>query len=204
MGTVRLHMSMSLDGFIAGPNVDVEHPMGEGGDRLHDWIFAGNPDRTGHSPLTSTRDPRDAQVMDEMFENVGAVVMGRTTFDVGKGPWGDDPPFGMPCFVLTHTPADTVVKGATTFTFVTDGIDSALKQAGADAGGKGINLMGATTAQQFLRAGLLDEIQINLVPVLLGGGTRLFEHLGADHIELQRTRVIESPTVTHVKFRVVN
>jgi dihydrofolate reductase len=129
--------------------------------------------------------------------------MGRRTFDVGEGPWGDDGTFGMPCFVLTHTPAETLVKGATTFTFVTDGIDSALVQAKAAAGDKHINLMGANTAQQFLSAGQLDEIQINLIPTLLGDGVRLFDHLATDQIELERTRVIESSGVTHLTFRVL-
>jgi dihydrofolate reductase len=194
MGNVVLYMSTSLDGFIAGPNVDVDRPMGEGGERLHEWLSTG-----------STADPRDAEVASEMFatETTGAVVMGRRTFDVGEGPWGDDGTFGMPCFVLTHTPAETLVKGATTFTFVTDGIDSALAQAKAAAGDKHINLMGANTAQQFLSAGLLDEIQINLIPTLLGDGVRLFDHLAKSQIELERTRVIESSGVTHLRFRVL-
>jgi dihydrofolate reductase len=194
MGKVVLHMSMSLDGFVAGPNVGVDRPMGEGGERLHEWLSTG-----------SGSDPRDAEVAAEMFATAttGAVVMGKRTFTVGEGPWGDDGTFGMPCFVLTHTRAETLVKGATTFTFVTDGIDSALAQANAAAGDKCINLMGANTAQQFLSAGLLDEIQINLIPILLGDGVRLFEHTATEHIELERTRVIESAGVTHLKFRVL-
>lgn len=193
MGKVRLHMSMSLDGFIAGPDVGVAHPMGKGGERLHDWMFAG------------AGDPRDAEVAAEMFstETTGAVVMGKRTFTVGEGPWGDDGTFRMPCFVLTHTPTETMVKGPTTFTFVTDGIESAVEQARAAADGKGVNVMGANTAQQFLSAGLLDEIQINLVPVLLGNGVRLFDHLGTEHIELERTRVIEASRMTHLTFRVL-
>ena len=195
MGKVVLHMSMSLDGFIAGPNVDVERPMGDGGERLHEWLSTGGEG-----------DPRDAEVASEMFatETTGAVVMGRRTFDVGEGPWGDDGTFGLPCFVLTHTPAETLVKGATTFTFVTDGIDSALAQAKAAAGDKHINLMGANTAQQFLSAGQLDEIQINLIPTLLGDGVRLFDRLAPNQIELERTRVIESSGATHLRFRVLN
>jgi len=109
----------------------------------------------------------------------------------------------VPCFVLTHAPREELAKGATSFTFVTDGIESALDQARAAAGERSIALMGAGTTQQFLRAGLLDEIQLTLVPVLLGDGIRLFEHLGTDHIELERTRVIESPGVTHLRFRVL-
>jgi dihydrofolate reductase len=193
MGKVVLHMSMSLDGYIAGPNVGVDRPMGEGGERLHEWLSTGS-----HS------DPRDAEVAAEMFATAttGAVVMGMRTFTVGEGPWGDDGTFAMPCFVLTHEPKETLVRGATTFTFVTDGIDSALAQANAAAGDKDINLMGADTAQQFLSAGLLDEIQINLIPIVLGDGVRLFEYPATKQIELERTRVIESAAVTHLKFRV--
>jgi len=195
MGKVHLHMSMSLDGFVAGPNVGVDRPMGEGGERLHEWLSTD-----------SGSDPRDAEVAAEMFATAttGAVVMGKRTFNFGVGLWGDDGTFGMPCFVLTHTPAETLVKGATTFTFVTNGIDGALAQAKASAGDKHINLMGADTAQQFLSAGLLDEIQINLIPTLLGDGVRLFEHTATKHIELERTRVIESAGATHLKFRVLN
>ena len=169
--------------------------MGESGERLHEWLSTG-----------SRGDPRDAEVAVEMFAapTTGAVVMGKRTFTVGEGPWGDDGTFGMPCFVLTHTPAETQVRGATTFTFVTDGIDSALAQAKAAAGDKRVNLMGANTAQQFLSAGLLDEIQINLIPILLGDGVRLFDHPATEHIELERTRVIESAAVTHLTFRLLH
>ena len=191
MGNV-VHMSMSLDGFVAGPNVRVEHPMGEGGERLHEWMFGG------------AGDPADARVAAEMFstETVGAVVMGRTTFTVGEAAWGVDGTFGVPCFVVTHRAAETLVKGPTTFTFVTDGIESALAQAEAAADGKDVNVMGADTVQQLLRAGRLDEIQINLVPVLLGDGTRLFDGLGTGHVELDRARVVESPRMTHLTYRV--
>ncbi|SRR5712692_3254295 len=203
MGKVILDMSMSLDGFIAGPNDGVERPLGDGGERLHDWIFGGKTDRTGSAPRGSAGNPRDAEVMDEAFKTLGAVIMGRRWFEIGEGPWGDNPPFQVPCFVLTHDAHEKLVKGATTFTFVTDGIESALKQAQAAAGDKNVGVGGANTAQQYLSAGLLDEIQIHLAPVLLGEGCRLFEHIGTEHIELERTRVIESPGVTHLWFRVV-
>jgi len=193
---------MSLDGFIAAPNDDPERPLGDGGQRLHDWVFGGKTERSGTSPRTSTTGS-NREVMDESFKTLGAVIMGRRWFDIGEGPWGENPPFHVPCFVLTHNAHETLVKGATTFTFVTDGIENALKQAQAAAGDKHVGVGGANTAQQYLQAGLLDEIQIHLVPVLLGEGRRLFEHLGTLHIELESTRVIESPGVTHLKFRVV-
>jgi dihydrofolate reductase len=192
MGKVQAHMSMSLDGFVAGPDVSVEHPMGIGGERLHEWLSA------------EQSDPRDAEVAGEMFSprTTGAVIMGRRTFEVGVGPWGEDGAFHLPCFVLTHRPAETLVKGATSFTFVTDGIESALARAQAAAAERAVNLMGATTTQQFLRAGLVDEIHINLVPFLLGAGIRPFEHIDASQVELQRTRLVESSAVTHLIYRI--
>lgn len=194
MGNVLLDVSMSLDGFIAGPNDDVG--------RLHDWIFGSNAGRSGTSPRTSATGSNGA-VVDEAFKATSAVLMGRRTFDVGEGPWGDDPPFQAPGFVLTHDARERLDKGATTFTFVTDGIESAVEQAKAAAGDKSVGVMGAITAQQCIEAGLFDEMRIHLVPVLLGEGIRLFEHLGSQQIELERTRVIESPGVTYLRFRVV-
>ena len=190
MGKVTLNMSMSLDGFIAGPNVDVELPMGKGGLRLHDWLF------------NSSTSEVDAAVEREIFAATGAVILGRRTFDVGVQEWRDTP-FPVPCFVLTHRPRAVLVKKSGTFTFVSDGIESALQQAQAVAAEKNISLMGADVAQQFLKAGLLDEIQINLVPVLLGDGVRLFDHLDIEPMELEKTRVLDSPAVTHLSLRVV-
>jgi dihydrofolate reductase len=158
----------------------------------------------------------DNHVVDETLDRAGAVVMGRRMFSGGEGPWdadlnadgwwGDEPPFHVPVFILTHHPRETVTKqGGTTFTFVTDGIEAALEQARAAAGDKDVALGGgADVVQQYVKAGLLDELQIHLVPVLLGGGVRLFDRLGPDPIELQATRVIESQSVTHLRFRVVN
>lgn len=184
-------MSMSLDGFVAGPNVGVEHPLGEGGERLHEWLFA------------DPRDPLDMEVAGEMEAEIGAVVLGNRTFTVGEGQWAGATPFPVPCFVLTHVAREELVKGPTSFTFVTDGVESALGQARAAAGDKHVALMGADVTKQFLRAGLLDELQLNLVPVLLGGGTRLFGDL-AEQVELERTRLVETPRATHVRFRVVS
>jgi dihydrofolate reductase len=193
MGTVRSHMSISLDGFVAGPDVSLAQPMGVGGDQLHKWLF----DTPG--------DPDDAQVAAEMFNpaTTGAVIMGRRTFEVGKDPWGEDGTFRLPCFVVTNRPATKLVKGPTSFTFITDGIEAALALAQAAAGERAVNVMGAQTTRQFLSAALLDEIQLNLVPVLLGKGTRLFEHLADARIELERTRMVASSAMTHLTYRVV-
>lgn len=189
MGHVILHVTMSLDGFIAGPNVSMAQPMGEGGLRLHEWIFN-----------TSTSDI-DARVMQELFATTGAVVLGRRTFDVGLEVW-QDTPFPVPCFVLTHNPREKLVMKSGTFTFVDRGVENALHQAREAAGDKNINLMGAEIAQQFLKLGFLDEIHLQIAPVLMGRGRRLFEHLNSTPIELERVKVIESPYVTHIQFRV--
>ncbi len=204
MGKVTSDMSMSLNGFIAGPNDGVERPLGDGGERLHQWVYGLASWRERHG-LTGGKTDRDAEILDESFKNTGAVVMGRRMFDNGEGPWGNNPPFHMPVLVLTHDTKDMLVKeGGTTFTFVTNGIESALKRAKAAAGDKDVSVAGgASTIQQFIKAGLLDEIQIHLVPVLLGEGIRLFDHIGTEQIELERTRVIESLSVTHLRFRVV-
>jgi len=189
MGKVLLDVTMSLDGFMAGPNVGVEHPMGEGGLRLHEWLF------------NTSKSDVDAEVQREMFATTGAVVLGRRTFDVGIGVW-EDTPFPVSCFVLTHEPLEPRVEKGGTFTFVTD-VETAFQQATAAAGEKDVRLMGADISQQFLKAGLIDEIRIQLAPVLLVHGRRLFEHLGTEHIELERIGIVESPYVTHLRFRVL-
>jgi dihydrofolate reductase len=201
MPKVTSDMSMSLDGFITGPNDDVERPLGDGGERLHQWVFELASWRERHG-LAGGKSNRDAEVLDEAFRNVGAVVMGRRMFNHGEKPWGHNPPFHMPVFVVTHKSRSAVTKeGGTTFNFVTHGIESALEQARAAAGAKDVSVAGgANMVQQFLKTGLLDEIQIHLVPVLLGNGRRLFEHAG--NIELEPSRVIESTGVTHLRYRV--
>ena len=197
MGQVVANMSMSLDGFIAGPNISVDHPMGEGGERLHAWMFG------------DAVDPRDAEIAAGMFSpaTTGAVVMGRRTFMVGERPWGDDGTFRVPCFVITHRPALIVVKGPTTFTFVTEGIERGLDEARATAGDRNINVMGASLVQQYLRAGVIDELLITMVPIFLGCGARPFSQptFGEPSgiASLERTAVIETPAVTHLRFRVV-
>ena len=189
MASVVLDFSMSLDGFIAGPNVSTELPMGEGGMRLHEWLFAAPPSAV------------DAVAGRRMRETTGAVVLGRRTFDVGVGEW-EDTPFPVPCFVVTHEPLEERVEKTGTFTFMDD-LEHAVQLAKAAAGEKDVRLMGAELARQALEAGLADEIGVQLVPVLLSGGHRLFENLGTGPIELELESVIESPRVTHLHFRVV-
>jgi dihydrofolate reductase len=182
--------TMSLDGFAAGPDVSVEDPMGKGGERLHEWMFSDSPDRGV-----------DPEMAKEMFGLVGAVILGRRTFDVGLAPWGDTP-YPVPCFVLTHERREDLPMKSGTFAFVNDGIESALRQAKRAANGKDIVVMGADVAQQYLKAGLVDELVLQIAPVLLGKGTRLFDRIGDDHIELRRERLVGSPFVTHLKFSV--
>jgi dihydrofolate reductase len=195
MGKVMVDISLSLDGYITGPN-------DEGG-RLHAWVFGGEPDGRlppGHYPQATV----DADILAELFTSTGAVVMGRRTFDLHEEAWGDNPPFHVPCFVLTHRRMETLVKdGGTTFTFVTEGIEPMLAQAQAVTGEKQIYVLGgASLADQCLQAGLLDELRLHLVPVLLGNGIRLFEHLENAPLELEAPEVISSPCVTHLRFRV--
>jgi dihydrofolate reductase len=189
-GTVLLEMSMSLDGFVAGSGVSVRMPMGNDRGRIHDWMFQG---KTAQEARTWE---------EEQFANIGAVIMGNTTFDVGVGPWGDNPTFHAPCFVVAHNARETVVKdGGTSYTFVADGIERALEQARAAAGAKDIMVMGgANLARQYVRAGLLDEMRIHLVPILLSEGVRLFDDLAAGPVELQQLDMIEGSGVIHLRF----
>lgn len=193
MGDLVLSFSMSLDGFIAGPDVSVDRPMGAGGERLHEWMF-------GSSATNSPARDADAEMAAELHERAGAVILGKRTFAIGVGLWGDTP-FPAPSFVLTSEARPPLAMKSADFVFVNDGIASALRQAKKAAGGKDVIVMGANAAQQYLKAGLVDEILIQLVPALLGGGTRLFDHIGADPIELATTRVVESPAVIHLRFR---
>jgi dihydrofolate reductase len=192
-GKVTLSISMSLDGFITDPNASVGSPL-EGNDpgRLHDWMF-------------DAKTEADAAIVDEMYESTGAVLIGKRMFDVGFEPWGDPPPFGMPVFVVTHEEREPLpMQGGTTYTFVTDGIEAALELARAAAGDKNVGIWGgANIMREYLRAELLDEMQIHLIPVLLGGGVRLFEDLGSERIVLRRTSSIETPSATHFRFEVV-
>jgi dihydrofolate reductase len=204
MGIVTAHMSMSLDGFIAGPNAGVGNPLGDGGARIQQWMFNLASFREIQG-LTGGQTNKDDEELRERFAPTGAVVMGRRMFDEGEEPWGDNPPFHMPVFVITHESRDRLVKeGGTMFTFVTDGIESALEQAKAAAGDKNVNIAGgAATVQQFIKAGLLDELEIHLAPILFGEGIRLFEQMGPERVELENIRVVASPQVTHLRYRVV-
>jgi dihydrofolate reductase len=192
---------MSLDSFITGPNDSVEVPMGDGGERLHEWIFGLKSWREPHG-LPGGRVDQDSEVLDEATRNIGAVVLGKRMFDHAQG-WGDNPPFHVPVVVLTHHAQEPLAKqGGTTFTFVTDSVESALRQARAVAGDKDVSVAGgASVIQQFITARLLDEIEIHLIPMLVGDGKRLFEGLGTDQIELTPDRVIDSPAVTHLRYR---
>jgi dihydrofolate reductase len=194
MSKVVSELSMSLDGFITGPNVRVGNGMGDGGDRLHDWMFDAK-----------TKTETDAKIVDEKYALTGAVVMGKRMFDVGFEPWGDPPPFRMPVFVVTHEEREPLpMQGGTTYTFVTDGIEAALELAHAAAGDKNVGIWGgANIIGQYLKAGLLDEMQLHLIPILLGNGTRLFEDLDPKEIELRRANSIETPGATHFRFEVV-
>jgi dihydrofolate reductase len=203
MGKVRTGHSTSLDGFIAGPNDGPEAPMGEGGERLLAWYSAGEVEyRLPGTEMVFNVSPQSAELLSETRTTTGALVTGRRTFDLTHG-WGGSHPLDVPVFVLTHTvPQEWVYEGSP-FTFVTDGLESAVEQAKAVAGEKDVGVIGASLVQQCIRAGLLDEIHVDLVPVLLGDGVRLLDHLGAGPIELESTRVIEGAGVTHLTFRVV-
>ena len=193
MQKVTSEISMSLDGFITDPNASVGSPL-EGNDpgRLHDWRFDAKTDT-------------DAAIVDEIYETTGAVLIGKRMFDVGFEPWGDPPPFGMPVFVVTHEErAPLPMQGGTTYNFVVDGIEAALEQARAAAGDKNVSVWGgANIIRQYLKAGLLDEMQIHLIHLLLGGGIRLFEDFDPEGIELRRASSIETPGATHLRFDVV-
>jgi dihydrofolate reductase len=215
MARLFLDISMSLDGFVAGPNPTLEQPLGEGGEELHEWVFRLASWRGPHG-LEGGETGADDDLVRERLEHTGAVIMGRRMFSGGEGPWeddpnadawwGDNPPFHVPVFVLTHHEREPVEKeGGTTFTFVTDGIESALTQARSAAGERDVALAGgASVAQQYLQAGLLDELHVHVAPVLLGGGVSLFGQLGTDAPTLKLTGVLESPLATHLSYDVVN
>ncbi len=209
MSELRFEISISADGYVAGPNQSERDPLGEGGEGLHEWVVKLGAWREAHGRSGGEVNPSSA-IVEEAMENVGAVIMGRNMFGGGPGGWdpswhgwwGEDPPFHVPVFVLTHHQREPLpMEGGTTFHFVTDGIESALAQAKEAAGGKDVRLGGgAEAAQQYLAAGLVDELQLNVVPVLLGGGERLFENVGAE-LELEQTRVVHTPEVTHIRYR---
>jgi dihydrofolate reductase len=190
VGLVISDMSASLDGYVTGPHDSRENPFGDGAGTLHDWIFDAATDE-------------DRTVLQELIDNTGAVVMGRTSFEKneGDGGWGDGGPAGdIPCFVVTHN--KPTASYPPVYTFVTDGVASAIEQAKSVAGDKIVYLFGATVMQQALPLGLVDEIHVHLVPLLIGGGTSLFAGLDSA-IGLERTKVVATPAATHLTFRVV-
>jgi dihydrofolate reductase len=213
MAKVRVDITMSLDGFVAGPNQTLEEPLGAGGEQLHEWIFGLASWRESHGQTGGVQNADD-EVLAESVAATGAVVMGRRMFSGGAGPWdedpnanawwGDEPPFQVPVFILTHHARETVTKqGGTSYTFVTDGIEAALERAREAAGDRDVLVAGgANVVQQYLAAGLLDELQIHVAPLLLGDGVRLFDQ--APHRELETTRVVHSPAVTHLRYRVAS
>ena len=211
MAGIYFDITVSLDGFVAGPNADLEQPLGEGGEELHDWVVETSSWREAHG-LEGGEENSASEVMAESLARQGAVVMGRRMFSSGSGPWeddpkrdgwwGDDPPFRKPVFVLTHHAREPVEKeNGTTYTFVTDGIEAALERAREAAGDKDVLVAGGGDAiQQALAVGAVDDFQVNVAPRLLGGGVRLF---GDATPKVELTRVVESPLATHLAYRVV-
>jgi len=196
MSATVLYMSMSVDGFVAGPNESVDNGLGDDGERLHEWIFAGAP--TEHGGVPGRPEGANGEVMDEAMAT-GAVVAGRGTFEPAKG-WGGDHHDGVPIFILSRSKSGVDPQWPLV-TYVAE-VETAMARAREAAGEKDILVHGATVAQLALAAAVLDEIQIHLIPVLLGEGRRLFEHLGADHIELEPVRVLEGTGATHLRYRV--
>ena len=214
MTRVWFDISVSVDGFVAGPDQTLEEPLGKGGERLHEWVVGLETWREAHG-LEGGEVNADAEVVAETIAATGAVVMGRRMFSGGSGPWeddpnadgwwGDEPPFRVPVFVVTHHPRETVTKqGGTSYTFVTGGIEAAVEQARAAAGDKDVAISGGgSVVQQALAAGLVDEFQLHVAPLLLGGGVRLFADGPSDGRTLECTRVLASPGVTHLRYAVV-
>ncbi|HEX6655149.1 MAG TPA: dihydrofolate reductase family protein [Candidatus Limnocylindria bacterium] len=211
MSRVRSDISVSLDGYVAGPNQTIDEPLGVGGEHLHDWVVVLTSWRRMHGLEGGEQNASDP-VMEEAAAGVGAVIMGRGMFGPpGSGPWGDEswrgwwgdePPFHKPVFVLTHHERDPLTLGDTTFTFVTEGIEAALGQARSAAGDKDVHISGGAKAiSQYLAAGQVDELELHVVPIILGGGERLFDGVGSN-IQLEPMRTLEAPGVTHLKYRV--
>jgi dihydrofolate reductase len=209
---VTAEISISLDGYVAGPDPSLEQPLGRGGERLHDWVVRLRSWRASHG-LEGGETGADDDLVAESLKAQGPVVMGRRMFSGGDGPWeadpnaqgwwGDEPPFHKPVFVVTHHEREPLVLGETTFTFVTEGVGPAIEQARAAAGDRDVLVAGgADTIDQALAAGLVDELQLHVAPVLLGGGTRLFEGLGPEPPRLDLASVVESPHASHLRYRV--
>ena len=212
MSKIRAHISISLDGYVAGPNQSMENPLGEGGEDLHNWLVGLKAWRE-HAGMEGGEENVSNVLFDEEIANVGAEIMGRGKFGpASRGPWGDDPwrgwwgeepPFHKPVFVLTHHERAPLTLSGTTFTFVTDGIDSAMERARDAAGDKDVFIGGgADVINQYLAAGLVDELELHVTPIVLGGGARLFAGVGPN-LKLAELRTVEAPGVAHLKYRVV-
>jgi dihydrofolate reductase len=209
MSRLKVTITMSLDGFVAGPNQSEQDPLGVGGEELHGWLVALEAFRERHGESGGEVNA-STPVAEGILGNVGATIMGRGMFGGGPGPWdsawkgywGDDPPYHHPVFILTHHAREPLeLKGGTTFHFVTDGIESGLERARAAAGDKDVSIGGgADVVQQYLTAGLLDDVLVSVVPILLGGGARLFDNLGDPTPVLEQVQAIEAPGVTHIRY----
>ena len=213
MSKVRVHISTSVDGYVAGPNQSQEHPLGEGGEELHDWLVRLRSWRE-QAGMDGGEENISNRIFSEVLTNFGAEIMGRGKFGPAtRGPWGDDPwqgwwgeepPFHKPVFVLTHHEREPLILSDTTFTFVTEGIESALARAREAAGDKDVFIGGgADVINQYLAAGLVDELELHVAPILLGAGARLFDGVGPN-LKLEPLRTVEAPGVAHLKYRVVN
>ncbi len=203
MTRTNLSMSISADGYVAGPNQSADHPLGVGGESLHHWHLGPAKDH-----------PVNRQVVSDMMDGIGATIMGRNMFGPIRGEWADSdwngwwgevPPYRCPVFVLTHYARDQIeMQGGTTFHFVTEGIEAAYAQAEAVAGGRAISIAGgASCARQAIEAGLVDEIDLQVSPVILGSGERLLDGLKAGEPKLELVRVLEAPGVAHLRYRVI-
>ncbi len=200
MSEVYAQLSMSLDGFVAGPNDSPGNGLGDGGERLHEWVVATADWRSKHG-LEGGEEGEESRLV-KSYERSGAIIMGRRMFDHGVEPWGPEPPFRKPVFILTHREHEPIVKGETTYAFVTEGIERALELAREAAGGKDVELAGGgQIVSQYLAAGLLDEIHVHVAPFILGGGPRLFDAPGLENVELEPVEVLASPRATHIRYR---
>lgn len=202
MAKVTFNMTMSLDGFVAGPNDNPENGLGDGGQGLFNWYFNGDTEvfiSEGTPPLKVSK--QSAELMKESFSKLGAGVWGRRTFDIAHG-WGGNPP-GSPAFIVTHNVPQEWVKEGSPFTFVTDGVESAIRQAKEVAGDKEVVICTPSILQQALKAGLVDEIYVDLAPILIGGGVSMFDHLGIGPVDLECIQVTQTPDVVHLAYRVI-
>jgi dihydrofolate reductase len=214
MSKVRFDITVTLDGYVAGPEQSEANPLGVGADHIHDWLLKLKSFREMHGDTGGGEEGTNDDILRDAFAGIGATIMGRNMFGPVRGPWGDgswrgwwgaEPPFHHPVFVLTHHARETLhTDGGTTFTFVTDGIESALEQAWKAADGRDVAIGGgADVARQYLAAGLVDEMQLHVVPLLLGGGERLFDGLTGADVRLMPVRTVEAPDVAHLKYRIV-